>query len=96
MSSQMPCLQYPRVYPFSTMFTYFVTVPHSVMVVLAYGAANAKQGEAPWVVHKAEVSTLLVSHHVACSVASTSMLLMLATSAHICFGNALRRLVARR
>lgn len=35
--------KYPRVYPFSTAFTFFVTIPHSVMVVLAYGAANAKQ-----------------------------------------------------
>lgn len=41
MDSMWKPSKYPKVYPFSTLFTYMVTVPHSVMVVIAYGAANA-------------------------------------------------------
>ena len=35
--------KFDRVYPFSTAFTFFVTVPHSVLSVLAFGKANVKQ-----------------------------------------------------
>ncbi|KAK9796248.1 hypothetical protein WJX73_001881 [Symbiochloris irregularis] len=36
--------RYDTVYPFSYLFTYFVTVPHSFLIQLAYPTANEKQG----------------------------------------------------
>ncbi|KAK9807758.1 hypothetical protein WJX72_008373 [[Myrmecia] bisecta] len=36
--------KYDRVYPLSYLFTVFVTVPHSILIQLAFPAANAKYG----------------------------------------------------
>ena len=37
--------RYDKVYPFSYMYTYFVTVPHSFMTQLAFPADNKKYSE---------------------------------------------------
>ncbi len=34
--------RYDSVYPYSYLYTYFVTVPHSFLTQLAYPTANAK------------------------------------------------------
>ena len=36
--------KFDRVYPLSYLFTYFVTVPHSILTQLAFPAANFKYG----------------------------------------------------
>ena len=36
--------KYDSVYPFSYMFTYFVTVPHAFLTQLAFPIGNAQQG----------------------------------------------------
>ena len=38
--------KYYSVYPFSYMFTYFVTVPHALLTQLAFPVGNAQQGMA--------------------------------------------------
>ena len=43
MDSMWKPSKFDRVYPFSTAFTFFVTVPHSILSVLAFGKANVKQ-----------------------------------------------------
>ena len=43
MDSMWKPSKFDRVYPFSTAFTFFVTVPHSIFSVLAFGKANVKQ-----------------------------------------------------
>jgi len=61
--------KFDRVYPFSTAFTFFVTVPHSVLSVLAFGKANIKQcallcaAYAAWHInHKWQCSLPTVKH----------------------------------
>ena len=36
--------KYDSVYPFSYMFTYFVTVPHALLTQLAFPVGNSQQG----------------------------------------------------
>ncbi len=39
---------YDTVYPYSYLFTWFVTIPHSLLTQLAFPADNAKFGELPF------------------------------------------------
>jgi auxin influx carrier (AUX1 LAX family) len=38
---------YDRIYPFSYIFTYIVTVPHALLTQLAFPNANGVQGPPP-------------------------------------------------
>ena len=53
--------RYDSVYPYSYLYTYFVTVPHSFMTQLAYPTANAKYSKF-CSLHSSKNPALPVSH----------------------------------
>lgn len=50
--------KYDSVYPFSYLFTYFVTVPHALLTQLAFPIGNAQQGMV-WFPHPACTRTVI-------------------------------------